>query len=380
MRRILRWSFLFFMLASLPALACDLVTGDDAPPAVDSGEDGGQGSEVLPTAAPVATVEVEDQPSDGVPPSGEAGEAPPLPDFGALNEDLSQFNSYRIQVGMRFEDSADPTQSGMLTMTTARVVEPPATNVEVTLSGSLAEDMAELAEGATLTFTEIGETSYSIVPGLGCISGIGGAEMAAEFTDVLDTDDFLGDIEGAEFIGEETINGVATYHYRFDENDIPDTDDSLREVTGDVYISQENEYVVRMVVDGVGALDMFGGGSDQEGNLHLEFNVTDVGQPITIEAPAECEGAESDFPVMDGAVDLATFAGLTTYSVNASLDDVVTFYQEEMAALGYQAAADQFISEETAILNYTAEDGQSVTVTLGVDGDTVSVLITPADG
>ena len=382
MRKMLQWSFLFFMLVSLPALACNLVSGEDAPPPLETGEDAVQDGDDLATSAPAATVptgEGDEQQTDDADPSAESGEAPPLPDFGVLNEDLSQFNSYRIEVSLRFEQSADATQVGMMTMNTARVVEPSASHVEVTLSGSLAEDMAELGEGATLTFTEIGETSYSILPGLGCVSGAGGANLGGEFDDVLDTDDLLGDIEGAEYVGEETVHGVATYHYRFDENDIPDGDDSLSEVNGDLYISQEDEYLVRMVMDGVGDLDMFGEGEGEEGNLHLEFNVLDVGLPITIEPPAECDSAGSEYPVMDGAIDLASFAGLTTYSVDASFEDVVTFYQEEMAALGYQAADDQFIAEDTAILSFTAEDRPSVSVSLGVDDGVVSVLITAAN-
>jgi hypothetical protein len=325
-RKTVRWSLLFFMLAGLPVLACNLVTGEGETPAVDEpATDSTDGSEGLPTtAAPAPTAPVGSEEPAG-------GEAPPLPQFGVLSDALARFNSYRTEVVMRFEPGGDSGQPGTMTMTTAQVQDPPASSVEINVSGSFAEDMQELGDQATLSFIDVAGTTYSVIPGIGCISGAGTEDVMGQFGDALDANDFLSEVEGADYVGEETVNGIATYHYRFDENDINQSDNQLSELNGDVFVSQEDQYVVRMVFDGVGQLDL-AGANDGKGNIHFEFNVLDVGEPITIEPPADCDASGSDFPVMEGAEGLATFAGITTYSVNASLEDVVAFYQQEMEA------------------------------------------------
>lgn len=373
-RKLWHWSMLLFLFASLPALACNLFSGNDSPPVeVGDGDEVDPGSgEELATAVPRATV-----------PAGEDAngpdEGPALPEIRALDDALAQFGSYRIQVDMRFSDSADSTQSGTMTMNTARVLEPPASSVELSFSGALAEEAEGIGEGATLSFIEIGGSSYSLIPGLGCISGAGGADMANEFDDVLDADELLNELENAEYVGEEMVNGIATYHYRIDESSLSNTGGDFQDATGDLYISQEQQYVVRMVVDGTGNVDVLGE-NVPDGNIHLELNVLDVGQPITIEVPAECEAAASEYPVMEGASSLATIAGLTTYSVDATLEEAVNFYREEMAARGYTASEDAFITEDTALITFSAEGQPTVSVTLNAEGDTVSVVIAAEGG
>lgn len=369
-RNVVRWLLFLIILLSLPALACDLVTGDGQ----DGDDEAVQSTDDLPTtAAPASTPDDAGQGEEEV--TEETGaDGPAFPGIGTLNDPLEQFNSYRSQVEMQFEHSSDPSQSGTMIMDMARVVDPRASSVEITMSGGFAEEVEGLGDGASFSFVEVDGTSYSLVPGLGCISGGGGPDMVGEFDDVLESDEVLGELEGAEYVGEETVNGVVTDHYRFDESHLSDSSNDLEEVDGDVYISQEHGHVVRMVFDGVGEADLLD--EDGQGTIHFEYNVLDVDQPITIEPPSECTDASSDYPVMEGANELATFAGLTTYTVNAPLEEVVDFYHQEMAAQGYEVGDEQFLGEGTAILTYRAEDGSNVNVTLTADGETVSVLIT----
>lgn len=369
-RFVSRWFVLFVALLSVPILACGLFTGDDTP--ADGGEVTQEEAVEAPTEAAAApTAEVGD--------SGQPGEAPSLGDFGSLSDALAGFNSYRMVVEMRFEDAADPAQGGSMTLRTARVLDPPASSVEMVVSGAFGEDVAELGEGATLSFVEVGGSSYSVIPGIGCISGAGGGDIANEFGDVLDAEDMADEIERAEYVGEETVNGVATYHYRFDETGFADSEFDLNEATGDVYVSQEHGYVVRLVMDGTGQMALFDENA-VAGAVHITMDVLDVGESLTIEPPADCDAAGSEYPVMEGARDLSTFAGLTTYDVDATLEDAVTFYRNEMAARGYQEGTDQLITEGTALLTFTAEGSPTVSVTLNADGGTISVLIAAEEG
>lgn len=367
----MRWLVFFLVLASVPVMACGLFTDDGAEDGAQETDDGATEvvDEVPTSAAAAPTVDL-----------GEGGQqdAPALPDITDLNEALSQFNSYRLLVEMRFEETEASQRSGSMTLDTRRIVQPPASQVQMTVSGAFGADFPDLGDGASLTFVEIEGTSYSVIPGVGCISGAGGSELAGEFGDVVDTDDLISEIEDAEYVGDETVNGVATHHYRFDETSFSNSDNQLQEATGDLYVSQEHNYVVRMEVEGIGEMDLFDEGASQ-GRLSMTMDVLDVDQPFVIEPPEGCDASGSEFPVMDGSRDLATFAGLTTYAVDASLNDVVAFYQNEMAALGYELEADPLITDSTALLTFSAEGMPTVSVTLGTEGNTVSVLLSSED-
>lgn len=371
MRTRMRWLVFFLLLASVPAMACGLFTDDGAQDGAQETDEGATESvEEVPTSVPAApTVDLGD---------GGQQDAPPLPDIVGLSEALSQFNSYRVLVEMRFEETEASDRSGSMTLDTRRTVQPPASQVLMTVSGAFGADLPDLGQGASLTFVEIEGTSYSVIPGVGCISGAGGSELAGEFDGVVDTDEWISEIENAEFVGDETVNGVATHHYRLDETSFSDSDNQLQEATGDLYVSQEHGYVVRMEVEGIGEMDLFDEGGSQ-GMLSMTMDVLDVDQPFVIEPPEGCDASGSEFPVMDGSRDLATFAGLTTYVVDASLNDVVTFYQNEMAALGYELEADPLITDSTALLTFSAEGMPTVSITLGAEGNTISVLLSSED-
>ena len=102
-----RWVGLFLMLASLPALACNLFSGDEPsqPPAteevvVEDGSD--RGPEPVVTEPPREEAEVA---------PGGSTSGPPFPRMSSLNGSLEEFNSYRILMTVRFEDASDATCS-----------------------------------------------------------------------------------------------------------------------------------------------------------------------------------------------------------------------------------------------------------------------------
>lgn len=369
MRSSWKWIIGLVMLLTLPGLACQLVSGDEAE--VSGGDD--QGAVIEEDAGDEAAQSVEDEPPAG---------APAFSELGAVGGSLERFNSYRVQMQIDVTGAGEGSQSGSMTLSTEHVNEPAASRTTMTVSGNFAEGFGDLPLGAEMSFTEVGGSSYVVLPGFGCISG-GEAEAAAptdQFADLLDTEEVVGEIAEAEFVGEETVNGRATYHYRFNQDDLRQSDGNLRELTGDIYVAKEERYTVRMVVDGVGDVGSLGNELQGEGNIHLQYDVTDVDQPITIEAPEECGGAGSQYPVMEGANNLSSFEGLTTYTVNATLEEVATFYQEEMSAAGYEADSDPVMMEDLVMISFTAPDRPDVSVTLNAEGDSVNVLITGGDG
>lgn len=372
---------IFILLLSLPALACNVLGGEEElteVPATEAPVEEAPAEEeaVEPTATaepeePTATAELE-EPTELPEPAGDAPDLRALSDLGATLED---FNSYRVAVNMRFTGQGADAQEGGVDIETAVIAEPPASRTTISMRGQM---VAEADGMDSLSVAEIGDQVYMVLPGMGCVSG-SGEEMGGatdQFSDIFDTEELLGEIGDAEFVGEETVNGVDVYHYRFDESDVDDSDSEMRELDGHVYVAVDGNYVVSMVVDGVGTMDLFDEGTEEEGNIHLEYNVTDVGGDFEIEIPEGCEEVGSEFPVMEDAANVASFAGFTSYETEASVADVIAFYEEEMAALGYETSPDQFTSEDTAIMTFSQEGRPDVTVTASEDAGITSVLIT----
>lgn len=363
LKKQFQWLAAFILLLSLPTLACGILGADEEPTAVPAAEEG----EVEPTDTPEPT----EAPTDTPEPAREAPELGNLSDLGAT---LDQYNSYRLTVVMSFTGQGADAQEGGVSFETAVITEPPASRTTISMEGQLIEEAGGMD---SLSIAEVGDQVYMVLPGMGCVAG-SGDEMGAstdQFSDIFDTEDLLGEIEGAEFVGEETVNDVDVDHYRFDETQVQDPESNMREVDGDVYIARDGNYVVRMVVNGVGTMDLFGEGAEEEGTIHVEYNVTDVGAEFEIEIPEGCEETGNEFPLMDDATNQASFGGFTSYETSASVDEVVAFYEEEMAALGYEAAEDQFISEDTAMLTFVQEGMAEISVTINHEEGTTTVLI-----
>ena len=369
-----KWIIGLIVLLALPGLACQLVTGDSGDQEDAAGSGGnGQGVVSEDDAGAEAEQSVEDE---------AVGGAPAFSEIATVGQGLERFDSYRVQMQMDVTGAGDGSESGSMILTSERVNDPPASRTTMSVSGDFGEGFGDLPLGAEMNFTEVGGSSYVVLPGFGCISG-GEAEAAAptdQFADLLDTQEVVGEISDAEFVGEETVNGQATYHYRFDQDDLRQGGGDMRELSGDIYVAKEERYTVRMIVDGVGDVGDLGSGIQGEGNIHLQYDVSDVGQSITIDVPEECGSAGSQYPVMEGATGLSSFEGLTTYSVRATLEEVANFYQEEMAAAGYEAGSDPVTMEDLVMLSFTAPDRPDVSVTLNTEGDSVNVLITSGDG
>lgn len=394
MNKKMRWIFLFALLLGLSTMACGLLTGDE-PEETTAGETETEAQEAVeeepvspteteeeaepteePTPVPEPTATAEPEPTDEPTEAMDEEPGDGLPDLSNIGSAVGEFNSYRATVNMTFESIEEGGTSAGLFLETAVILEPPATSATISVTG----DMVEQAGGfGSMTFAEVGDASYAVIPGMGCVAG-GAGELGSmdEFTEIFATDEILGEISDAEFVGEETVNGIAVDHYTFDETDVEDTSGDLQELEGHVYVAQDGGYVTRMVIEGVGTVDMFDQGVEEEGTLILEYNITDVGADFEIELPEGCEDAGAQYPTFEGAADLTSFAGFTSYTVEADLDDVVAFYEEEMAALGYeQPDSDQIFSEGSAILSFSGEELDPVTVIINQEEEgTVSVTLT----
>lgn len=398
-----RWLLLFVMLLGMSALACNLPFGgeeeptprptqeaDDAEEEEDVAEETAveDEPEVVATEEPaVVATAVPDEPAAEPATSSTEGESGLLsnlfPQSVSVRDTVQEFDaleSYQMEMSIttRVTETTQIIQATILVSTN-----PPQSQMTFSFEG---EGVADLAGMETMSMTQLEGTSYMNVPEFGCIT-MSAADTEDSFADSLNANEFLEDVGDAELVGEETINGIETLHYTFDETAIQDETTQFNWAQGDVYIAKEGNYVVRFRIEGEGAvgdlgLDMVEENTDAAptvGLMVVQMDLTNINEPVSITIPAECENSglvDADYPVLDDAFESSSFGGIVTYKTNTSFADAVTFYQESLAAQGwvYQEDASLILEGSTALLYFDLNE-RSLTVTITEDTGTEAFVV-----
>ncbi len=393
MYKRLNWIIILVLMLSLPALACGVFGGDEAEPtAVPAVEEPAVVEESAPESdttasepadTPVAEpTAVEEEPAAEEPASDNEtvvaeSEAPALSsdslNFASINE--LPFDSYRVTMMLEFSgvkpDGEEVTQA--MNADFAYTTEPPANSMSMSFTG-IAEELGT----ESIEMAEIEGTTYMVIPEMGCITTQGDDLSGNPFADMLNPDEFLNDLEDAKYEGRETVNGILTHHYSFNEAAFLTADmgtDDIKDAEGHVYVAVEGGFLVRMIVDATGKIDFFDAGVDQDGDLHIAIDLTDVDESFDIVAPAGCEadaaGGGSEYPMLDDAADISSFGGVMSYKTSLGTDDVLAFYDDALAAEGWaRDEAGSFVGGGSALVSYSRE-GETLTLTIGPDdGDT----------
>jgi hypothetical protein len=182
---------------------------------------------------------------------------------------------------------------------------------------------------------------------------------------------YLFSVMGAEPAGSETINGVATDHYTFDERAIGGVD--VADATGEVWVASEGGYVIKYVLTVEAGADFFGEG--RQGTTSLDYALTDINQPITVALPADCPAGMVDAPLLPDAVEAVHVPGLISYTTSTSTADAAAFYQEQLPTLGWQPLGEPIITETSMQLDFKQGD-QQLSVIIITDEGVTTVLIT----
>jgi hypothetical protein len=281
--------------------------------------------------------------------------------IASVTDGLQDLDSYRSNFTMVFEGGGSSEgEEWTLEMDIEYVRDPLAQRIAIQGGG-----MGEMTEGG-MESIRIGDQQYVVV-GDQCISS--SVEDDAMDMGMFEIDDVMGGLENAQrVLPDETINGILCRHYVFDQTALAWA--ALTQAEGEAWIAVDGDYVVKytLVADGQDPA------SQQEGHLEWEYEVLAVNESFTIEAPAGCDAAESEFPIMPDATNVTTFGGMLSYQSSSSLDEVTDFYQEQMQAQGWSDTGDSFITTGTAMLNYVKDDRKATVTLTGEDG-TVSVII-----
>lgn len=195
-------------------------------------------------------------------------------------------------------------------------------------------------------------------------------EEGNSLRDRLELAGFLTFVIGAEEAGSETVNEVASDNYTFDEH--ASGQSGIAKSTGEMWVASNGGYIVKYLLTTEGNADYFGEGI--EGTLSLDYELTDINQPLTIELPADCPAGMLDVPLLPDAADVVNMPGLLTYTTITSMADAAAFYQEQIPGLGWIGQGEPTITETMAYLSFT-QGNQEISVIISVGAAVTNVQV-----
>jgi len=193
-----------------------------------------------------------------------------------------------------------------------------------------------------------------------------GRDNAGLFTGMSDlftgfVDQFVIEENDATNLGIETVAGQSATHYRVDNIDIfqrmaqivPDSEEVIESVIMDVWVAEKGNYVVKYniqaSVSNVTEIDNSGAEVLVAQTVQWSYEIFDVNQNIVIELPADAPEpgvivipgfAEGTFPLPEGGNLATNMIGMPEITSELSQEELVQFYTDSFAALGWTFTGD----------------------------------------
>jgi hypothetical protein len=338
-----RWAFIvIFTLPSLISLACATITGG------------------LPASPDQQDIPIKDQQNIPIKKDVDYGTGP----FELVDPQvgLSDLSSYKASLTLAFEGtragSAEKWSKTYVMLTTR---EPAARQLTIEKSGDIA--------GAEPVFrAELDGTEYEKSGEQACDSAAiqEGNSLAERFEPAL----FLDGVIGADAVGNETVNDIASDHYTFNQSALGQQ--NVTESIGEVWVASKGGYVVKYLLTSNGTSIYFGEGI--EGTLSIDYELTEVNAPVEITLPADCPPGLVDAPLMTDAANVLNMGGILAYDTSTSVAETAAFYQKGLEELGWKPLQDPAVSESGTILNYT-QGNQTMTVIIAANNGVTTVHV-----
>ena len=235
------------------------------------------------TPAPTAPLKPTDTPAPTPVPTS-AAEEELAPDQVIKVTDL---NSYRSTIDLSWQGTMTTGQeiTAAMSMMIEYVREPKAQHISI-YGTSLATQ--GYTANQPLEMVIIGDKTYMKAMGtwMQAPSSEGSEDLGDTF--LLISDDLL---KNAKYEGRETVNGVETKHYSFDETGLNATQlagSKVDQAKGDIWIAVDGDFIVKMDTTLIGTeMGVPGNQTMSNGSMHMVMDVTDANKPITIEVPVE---------------------------------------------------------------------------------------------
>ncbi len=290
-----------------------------------------------------------------------------------LAEGLTNLKSYKAQMVVKFDGKDDKGQAvkGSMDMIEEFIEEPRAQRVVIAIKGF---EQEQASQSGNMEMVNIGQEAYIIFEDQdgkrSCISTI----ITDTSSNAIFTPETMGGVNDAKYVKTETVNGVQAKRYSWQQNSIVGF--GFDNAKGEIWVAVDGGYAVKYTAEASGKGSIFGGTSDTEGTITIEYNLLEVNQSFKIEPPKDCESAAADVPLMADAADKSVLGDLVTYSSPSAFADVVQFYKDEMVNQGWTLSGDPTEMEGLAMLDFTKDERKaSVMISEDKDKNVTSVMI-----
>ena len=193
-----------------------------------------------------------------------------------------------------------------------------------------------------------------------------GRDNAGNFTAMPDllvglVDQFALEGDKAQNLGDDPVSGQPAVHYRIDDISMfqdlaqiaPDSQEVIDSVTMDVWVAQDGNYIlkynVQAAVSNVKETDASGADTMTSQAVDWSYEIYDANGDVTVELPADAPEpgavsipgfAEGAFPLPEGGQLAANAIGMPEVTSDLSQDELVKFYSDAFAALGWDFSGD----------------------------------------
>lgn len=164
---------------------------------------------------------------------------------------------------------------------------------------------------------------------------------------------------------------MAAKHYTF--NELALGQQNRTQSKGEVWVASDGGHVVKYLLTIKGNADYFGTGLD--GTQTWDYELTNVGEPVSIQLPRDCPGGKVDAPQLPGASNAVDTPGALTYDTSTSLADAAAFYQKQAPALGWKLQGQAQVTDTQAFMDFQ-RGGQDMIVVVSADVGVTTVDIT----
>ncbi|MCA9924447.1 MAG: hypothetical protein KC421_18850 [Anaerolineales bacterium] len=377
----------YFVLAVLTFLVvgCGSTGSDEASPTLVAAATvpADDSVDAAPTATPVPAAPTI-APTDEAPVADDAGNGAPANSptlaLNATNSYGEPINVSSYKLTLEFKETITEADGTEIVTSVLMEGERDVIGNKAVFSAQMLGDV-DFGPGNTFTYTEVDDRTYFILPTGQCATFSETATDGDLYSIFLSEGGFIGDLDGAS-IGNpptENINGVDTDHYVFNETNLISIDaaaDEVNSVEGHVYVAQDGEYIVRVVMDGIGNSSLLDE-NPTEAAIHYELNYFDFDEPVNITVPDSCtDVAETEYPILEDAFAINAFPGIFSYQSNVDVETAVLFYQTEMANDGW-SVSQEFDVPGGKMIGFS-KDGENVQITINQEGDSIQVGILAA--
>jgi hypothetical protein len=272
---------------------------------------------------------------------------------------LDQLAAYHATLTVSFagtRDGAPETWSRNYSM--VAVNQPVARQLTVTSSSEPANDAPDPP-----TQTEAGRVLFEAGNDGSCLAKTLGPDVLSLAES--ERAGLLPAVLGAVETGDETVAGMTTKHYQFDEKALALGDG--RAYNGELWAAVDGGFIVRYLLSSTAGPEL--SGQVVEGTMTWDYTLADINAPITVDVPTSCP-SQLDAPVMPGAERIVAAVGSVSFELpSATIDEVLAFYTEALATNGWTANAEPLV-----------ESNRLGTTTLLKDASQISVIAYAEDG